>query len=278
MNKHPYRGISAAFATKHHKEMIVSPIFARLGINIVVANFDTDLLGTFSGETPRVGTPKEVVLHKARMGISHSGLSFALASEGSIGLDPLIPFVISDTECMAWIDSSRNIEIVEFYKSLEIVAAHIKIARGDSLDNFLKNAQFPEHSLIAKSENSAGQIFKGINSFKSLDAAIKTLFKESERVVIESDLRAHHSPSRRKNIATLAERLVARLNTLCPSCTAPGWGEVGYLFGLPCRQCRSVENNSVRGRRLGCSTCNYKEEILNGKKSIEPAECGSCNP
>ena len=104
MSAHPYRGITAAFATKHLKEKIITPIFSQLDIKITTANVDTDLFGTFTGETPRVGTARQVVLKKARQGISDSGLSFALASEGSIGPDAVTPFILSDIECMAWVD------------------------------------------------------------------------------------------------------------------------------------------------------------------------------
>jgi len=64
MSTHPYSGITAAFATKHLKEKIIAPIFSQLEIEISVAKVDTDLLGTFSGEIPRVGTSREVVLKK----------------------------------------------------------------------------------------------------------------------------------------------------------------------------------------------------------------------
>jgi hypothetical protein len=75
---HPYRGVSAALATKHEKEKIVAPLFSSLGISLQVPQIDTDVLGTFSGEIERVGTPKEVVLKKARMGIEASGLSYGM--------------------------------------------------------------------------------------------------------------------------------------------------------------------------------------------------------
>jgi hypothetical protein len=77
---HPYRGVTAAFATKHLKENVVAPTFADLEISVVVPEVDTDLLGTFTSEIPRVGTPKEVVLKKARLGIQASGLSYGIAS------------------------------------------------------------------------------------------------------------------------------------------------------------------------------------------------------
>lgn len=278
MSAHPYQGISAAFPTKHQKEKIVSPIFAARDIKLIVSEVDTDLLGTFSGEIPRIGTPKEVVLKKARLGITDSGLPFAVASEGSIAADPLIPFVISDIECMAWIDVMRNIEIVEFYRSLDIIAARTIITKSDSLEDFLKRADFPNHSLITRSENGSGRIYKGLNSIESLRKSLNKLWIDSEKLIIESDLRAHHSPSRRQNIAILAARLVNRLSQLCPKCQIPGWGQVGELYGVECRECEFIENQAVNGKVFGCASCDYVEKELNEKRFIEPAECSFCNP
>lgn len=278
MSQHPYRGISAAFATKHLKEEVVAPIFGSIGIEVIVPKIDTDLLGTFSGEIPRNGSPKEIVLKKAHLGISESGLSYAIASEGTIGPDPIIPFVVSDIECMAWVDINRNIEIVEFYQSLEIVASAITISKGDSFADFLKSADFPNHSLIAKPESGVGKIYKGINNFEYLELAIDELSKDGEKIILENDLRANHSPSRQKNIAIVAQRLVDRLKALCPKCQAPGWGVVGFLYGASCRECQRIEEKSVLGKILGCSSCDHKVEMENEKEFINPAECSFCNP
>lgn len=278
MIAHPYRGITAALATKHLKEKIIAPIFSELEINIALANVDTDLLGTFTGETPRLGTPREVVLKKAREGISSTGLSFALASEGSIGPDAFAPFIISDIECMAWIDETRNIEIVEFYRSFDIVAAQTVVGIKDSLDSFLVKADFPNHSLIVRAEDGNGQIYKGISNFAQLQTSLETLAKESNKFIIESDLRAHHSPSRRRNIAEVAKILFTRISNLCRKCQAPGWGPISNLYGLLCIECDSFEERAIRGSILGCTCCEYKEELFSEKKFIEPAECGVCNP
>ena len=278
MSAHPYRGITAAFATKHLKEKIITPIFSQLDIKITTANADTDLFGTFTGETPRVGTARQVVLKKARQGISDSGLSFALASEGSIGPDAVTPFILSDIECMAWVDETRKIEIIEFYRSFDIVAARRVISFDDKLDEFLIKADFPNHSLIARAENGGGQIYKGINTKEQLNIALKSLSDHDSRFILESDLRAHHSPSRRRNIAEVGKILLERISNLCIKCKTPGWGAVDNLYGLPCNECDYFEIGAVRGRILGCVSCEYKVEISSDKKFIEPAECRVCNP
>ena len=273
MNLHPYRGSSAAIATKHQKEQILAPIFAEVGISLVVADFDTDLLGTFTGEIERPGSPKEVVLEKARQAIKVTGLPFGLASEGSIGPDPLIPFISSDVECLAWVDQQRGIEIVEFHRSLEIVTVRGEFHNLSQIDEFLSKADFPNHGLILR---SAAQMIKGINNLKDLENAISKL--DGKLFTLESDLRSHFSPSRQKNIQSLGEKLVKRISTLCPGCETPGWGQVGNLYGLPCGECKNVVEGAVCGELLGCAKCEYQEEKSNERVFVEAAECGYCNP
>lgn len=275
---HPYNGIQAVIATKHNKGQLVSPIFQKLSIAISSVDVDTDQLGTFSGEIPRVGTPKEVVLKKARLGLKSDSNLFATASEGSIGPDPTIPFVQSDIELMAWIDDKNGFELVESYRSFEITAERIELESGDPIDKFLVSADFPNHSLIVKSKDSGGEVFKGINQLNDLELAMQSLFKNHKKIIIENDLRANHSPSRQKNIAAAAEKLVARLANLCRKCQLPGWGSVAGLYGLNCESCGQMEDKAVKGVVNGCVSCDYKEGSLNDKKFITAAECSFCNP
>lgn len=270
MKLHPYRHSAAAIATKHLKEQIIAPRFAQLEIALQVAPVDTDLLGTFTGEIERVGTPKEVALRKAQLGMQATGLPYGIASEGSIGPDPMVPFLYSDIECLAWVDDLLGIEIVEFHRSMEIVAAHAVIDSGFDLEGFLKKADFPNHGLIVKSK--AG-ITKGITNPVDLEKALT-----NDAISIESDLRSQFSPSRQKNIAVVAQQLVGRLAVLCKQCQNPGFGVVGNLYGLECVECKNFMEKAVRGKRLGCFKCDYREEIENEKMFVQPADCDYCNP
>ena len=56
----PYCGRVAVLTTKHGKERAVGrPLRAALGLIVAVPEeIDTDLLGTFTGEVERVGTPR----------------------------------------------------------------------------------------------------------------------------------------------------------------------------------------------------------------------------
>ena len=57
-----------AFLTCHQKETVVAPILEKQGFAIRVENgFDTDALGTFTGETPRTLTQVQAALKKAQL-------------------------------------------------------------------------------------------------------------------------------------------------------------------------------------------------------------------
>mgnify|MGYP000128349671 CR=1 FL=1 len=177
--EHPYLGKVVFLATQHGKGLVVAPEFqAALGMQVEELLVDTDSLGTFTGEIERVGTPKEVVIAKARMAIAKSGNPFAIASEGSIGVDPFIPFINSDIEHMAFVDEVRGFSLVETIRSTEIVAHTIKVKADTPIDEFLSKADFPQHKLIIRSIESP-TIFsiKGIDSHAQLKSSLGKRYK-----------------------------------------------------------------------------------------------------
>ena len=203
-----------------------------------------------------------------------TGLSHGIASEGSIGPDPIVPFLSSDIECLAWVDDELGIEIVEFYRSMEITAVQQRVVVGEDLSGLLSKADFPNHGLIVK---SGDQIIKGINSHQHLEQVMAS-FENGASIMIESDLRAHYSPSRQKNIQAVAKQLAQRLNELCKECGCPGFGVVGNIYGLDCEDCRNFNEKAVRGKLLGCAKCDYKVEKVNKRKFVAAADCQYCNP
>lgn len=85
--------------TKHQKLDLIAPILEReLGMKMVLHEADTDELGTFSGEIERTSPALETASQKAKIGMKALGLPLGIASEGSIGPDPLMPFMKSDIE------------------------------------------------------------------------------------------------------------------------------------------------------------------------------------
>jgi hypothetical protein len=278
----PYSGKKAVITTKHEKGKIVAPIFNQvLGLEVSECNLDTDTLGTFTGEIERKQSPRETVLIKARLGVEKTGESIGIASEGSIGADPFIPFINSDFEMMAFVDIDLDLEIVESIRSTNIIAA-TKIVHGqEDLSEFLKRADFPNHKLIVRTQKTP-TIFsiKGIDDDLSLRKAIESAKKEDPKgvVVIESDLRAHCSPSRQKIIGELAAKLAIRIKQACPQCSTPGWGVVTYIKGVLCSQCQRLSIEALKQEVLGCSHCEFQENGRVIAEALDPARCDWCNP
>ncbi len=107
-----YKDKTILLTTKHNKiHGIYNPFLSILGANVIECNIDTDLLGTFSGEVERVGTPKECVRKKCKLGMEALNAKYGIASEGSFGPHPYIGLIYSDIETMIFIDSERDIEL-----------------------------------------------------------------------------------------------------------------------------------------------------------------------
>lgn len=278
--RHPYWNAKTVLITKHGKSRQVAPAFSKhLNMQVAEFNLDTDQFGTFSGEIERVGSAREAVIKKAELGISKSGNSTAIASEGSIGVDPLFPFINSDIELMALVDKERSLTIVENLRSTEIVAHSIKVSKFMEIGEFLEKADFPNHKLILRAQDQPKKFcIKGIGEIKALEQAIADGLKDFPTLILENDLRAHCSPSRQKNIAALAEKLALRLSHLCPECQAPGWGVISYKKGLPCQECGEISEEALAQEILSCGRCEITHEGKVLADSIDPARCQLCNP
>lgn len=276
-----YRSQSVALPTLHHKGALIAPSFlSTLEMTVIEVFVDTDLLGSFAGEVQRVGTQLETVRKKALQGIEASGLNFALASEGSIGADPQIGLLTSDIETIIFIDRVNNLEIIEHYKSFDIIAHQVTFKAGMDLDAFISKADFPRHKLIVRSEYGYNQVVgKAIKTREELAAAIKKAQElKIDPIIIESDLRAYCSPSRAENIKIAAERLALKIATVCPRCQTPGWSAVEPLFGLSCSECGQESDSVVRAHLYGCLRCEHTIEGEQIADSVDPSRCNWCNP
>jgi hypothetical protein len=280
--QHPYLGRGVVLTSKHQKLHLIAPPFENeLSIEMVELDLDTDQFGTFSGEKPRTLSQLETAVAKARLGMTHAGVSLGIASEGAIGADFLIPFLNSDIEILVFIDSELDLIISESYRSFDITAVSRTIMHGANLDELLLSADFPRHGLIVRTEtNGKSKSIKGINEINSLYEAIDSLMRESNngQVTVESDLRAHFSPSRRQNISRAAELLAARVASLCPSCNTPGWGRTSFTRGLSCSSCGLENIEAIRSEILGCNRCDFTAPGNLIAASLDPARCIECNP
>lgn len=271
-----------ALPTLHKKGDQIIPAFRGVtDFDITEVAIDTDAFGTFSGETPRTLSPLDTAIAKAKEALAITGWEGAIASEGSIGSDPLVPFVTSDREVIVYVDGSDGTVIHESYRSFEIIAARIELKPGEALEPFLNEADFPRHGLIVSATKEDGRfIVKGLTDRASLDLAIDQAFSLTKEghIVIESDLRAHLSPSRQVNIARAAERLAAQIQRCCPLCASPGWGVVDYERGVECGECGHIDRRIAVREINGCVRCDHRASGALLRERIEAAECERCNP
>jgi hypothetical protein len=225
--------------------------------------------------------PLETAIKKAKLGMDKLGVSLGLASEGSIGSDAEVGFFNSDVEYLVFVDASRDLVISEVFRSFDIRAGSLVTEPGHEISYFLEKVDFPNHKLIVTA-NSSSKIspIKGIGTLDELESAIELTAKGSKdgKVLIQSDLRAHCSPSRRKNIAHVAQLLATRISKQCKVCDAPGWGRVDYERGLDCITCGEHKPIAIKREILGCITCDHREEGELIREFLDPAHCDFCNP
>lgn len=280
MRGSPYTSRCAGLATRHAKEEAIAPAFLEvLGMGIEVVDIDTDSFGTFTGDVPRIHAPRTTAIAKARAGMFASGHTLGLASEGTIGPHPFMPFATYDTETIVFVDDVRGIVISETTRSDNIVAIRQTVTSDDDLATALDRADFPQHGLVVRPpESYAGPIAKGITSRHDLIVAVRKCTSNFGSAVVENDLRACFSPSRMRNIRECAVMLAQRVATPCPECASPGWGRIEPIRGLPCSACETFVKSAVRADAFGCPACETVHEIPRPSRVVEPQWCPMCNP
>ena len=275
MSTLPYWGLRAALATCHQKDAAIASSFAThtgLGITVPEA-LDTDSLGTFTGEVPRPASMRETARRKAMMGMECLDLPLGIASEGSFGPHPSIPFLPAGRELLIFIDMIRGIELVEEQLCETTNFASLDVTPDADIEGFLVAMRFPSHALIFRSDR---RLVKGIQDRSMLDELLRTA---PAQVRLETDMRAHMNPTRMTEIAKLADKLARRIATPCPACSAPGFGTVRVERGLPCRDC-GAPTSLIHTLIQGCMLCSHEDVAMrsDGRLTATPAQCPECNP
>lgn len=284
MKPQPYRGRQVVLPTLHAKSQAIAPAFAeRLGAQVVEHPCDTDRFGTFSGEVTREGTALDAARRKVAQAFADTDAELALASEGSFGPHPETGFIPAGQELLHFADRARDFALTV---SLTTAETNYRMAEVDSLDaltEFAQRARFPSHALILATgpRDAQRRILKGIRDETALAQAFANLQRESGEtaVWVETDMRASHNPTRMAAIAQLAQTLATRLDTPCPACGLPGWGQVDALTGLPCAWC-GTPTRLVHSVVHGCVKCGHSErrERPDGRATADPGHCPECNP
>ena len=176
MDKSVYSGSSVVLTTKHGKSSAIAPVFLEiLGASVVEYNADTDKLGTFSGEIDRKENALECARKKCEWAFNTFGNKFdcALASEGSFGPHPFIPFFPCDHEILYFIDRQRGFHLHLSHLSEKTNYRVGSVSSIEELYKFAKSVQFPSHGLILRPHGIPVKelIFKGINSLEILEVS-----------------------------------------------------------------------------------------------------------
>lgn len=269
-------------ATKHQKEKVIAPAFEKaFGLNSRLAkDFDTDQFGTFSGEIERKKSPLETARAKALAALAQSNYQLVIASEGSFGPHPNIPFIACDEEFLVLIDQKHELEVSASTLSMNTNYASALVEDETSLLDFAEKALFPSHALILKVKaNKEFKVIKGIRAEAALIDSYRQLSKEGKEIRVETDMRALFNPSRMKVIATATDLLIEKLRSTCPKCDTPGFWCTQKIPGLACGLCGNP-TKGIKSEVWACQKCAFKEERTNpnGKIKEDPAYCDFCNP
>ncbi|WP_276499017.1 DUF6671 family protein [Pontibacter litorisediminis] len=277
-----FRGRKLLIATKHRKESVIAPLLEEgLGVSCVVAEqFDTDLLGTFTGEVEREAAPVTTARRKCEMALELYGFDLAVASEGSFGPHPVLGFVPVEEEFLLLLDRKNGLETVVRELSLETNFAGEAVDTEEQLLAFASEVKFPSHALVLRpAKHSAAGITKGITGKAHLLAVFRRLQRRHGQVYAETDMRAMYNPSRMSVIRQATEKLVAKASSCCPACHTPGFGVASVKRGLPCGAC-GFPSRAVLSEFLACHKCGHtlERKYPNSTKVEDPAYCQLCNP
>ncbi len=269
-------------ATMHKKEVVLAPLFEqKLGVKAFVPkNYDTDSFGTFTGEVERKENTLNTVRQKCLQALKFYNYDLGIASEGSFGPHPIIPFLPANEEIIIFIDLKNDLEIIGRKIEIETNFSSREVESYKELEEFAKNSKFPSHGLILKcSDDKKSPILKGINQWKLLKSSFVDLKSFGSKILVETDMRAMHNPTRMNTIKKAGEALVEKINSKCPSCFIPGFGITSASPGLPCEFCGSP-TKSIKSYTYHCHKCSYEtiEEFPKGKFTEDPMYCDYCNP
>lgn len=269
-------------ATKHQKEQVISPILEKeIGVRCFIdETFDTDILGTFTGEIERELDPISTAREKCMRAMKANNCDLGIASEGSFGPHPSMFILNADDEFLIFIDTKNDIEIIVRELSTSTNFNGKQVQSYPELINFANDIGFPKHGLILrKSKNDHTDMVKGITDIEILRKAFEVLYAKYNNVYAETDMRAMYNPTRMNVIEKAAQKLVQKIKSTCPECQTPGFGITDAKKGLECDLC-GLPTNSILSYLYSCQHCKFTKEALypNNKTTEDPRYCDYCNP
>ncbi|WP_017302395.1 DUF6671 family protein [Nodosilinea nodulosa] len=278
-----FAGRVAVLATMHRKEAAIAPqLEAQLGVRVTVPPaFDTDVFGTFTGDIKRPADQLTTARLKAAAALRQTGETLAVASEGSFGPHPQIPFVACDRELVVLIDRQHQLEIVGECLSTDTNYRSQAIHSPEEALAFAEAVGFPQHGLVVKDSEADSILGKGITAVETLLPLVKQALDQSPepKIYLETDMRALYNPTRMGVIAQAAEDLVRAIAQGCPACSCPGFSVVKQFPGLPCSLCGTPTLLTL-ARLHRCQRCQFEQRLPgdHGFSAADPSYCPYCNP
>jgi len=269
-------------ATLHQKDRVIAPLMKKeLSIVSQVAAIDTNQFGTFSGTVPRKKSPLESARLKClEVKKTFPTADLVLASEGSFGPHPFIPFVAGNEELILLKDFTNSHEWVVKELSTDTNFAAEAIESIEKGINFASKIGFPEHGLtIKKTAESVEVLHQEITDWEELNTVLNRMFAEYNHLWMETDMRAHRNPTRMGVIKNAAIKLIRQLQSTCPSCDFPGFKVVDAIRGLPCQLCNQPTSAPL-AHLYKCEYCAHESQMMhpNNKTHQDPMYCDFCNP
>ena len=260
-----------ALITKHQKARWIAPYLAPLGYEVNESNlFDTDVLGTFSGEVERTLSPMEAALTKAQKACELTQSDWGLGSEGSFGGGPAPGMINWNDELLCLYQASTGITI--YAHAAGPTAVH-ELTLDGKVPLTQKLLRLPDQLWILRCEDN---IEKGLSA-EQLLARLKDIETSSQKIKIEPDLRAMNCPQRQQMIVKAAEDLVRRLSETCPKCQAFNFVVKEKQPGLPCGLCTLPTEQAKSWTRI-CDDCGNRDDQAVEQKNADPTYCQFCNP
>ena len=281
-----YQDVAAVLTSMHRKELVIGPILhEELGLVVELApDINTDNFGTFSRDVERTGSQLDAARAKIAAGFrSAPWARVGLASEGTFGPHPYIPFLAIGRELVLLVDRDNGLDLTGYDETVETNFGHTVAPDLEAAFEFAHSAGFPGHGLIvsgSRDNKPAPDVLlnKDVTNAAQLEAAVLEAVGRCGAAFVETDMRAHRNPTRMTSIERATRDLTRRFRSRCPECDQPGFDVVERIPGLPCAWC-GEPTSVIMAEALACQACGHREERSVATKPVaDPGRCNSCNP
>lgn len=279
--------MNVGLITKHHKrQYIQASLSAALDWQILeLSDFDTDLLGTFSGEVERIESPESCAIQKAQRALAFEDVSLGLGSEGSFSPDQWGMMTINQ-ELLACVDRNNKVLAIGIASQpVHVENCLVKVselaAKDTEIESFIASLPSGQGVIIAEldEEKQVIKAKKGLTDSQQIHSALAEIAANPSGSLLELsyDLRAMQCPQRQQTIAAAATDLAGRLKALCPQCQSPNFVAKRTVSGLPCELCHQPTGQTIANINH-CDHCGFEQQEAVAHASASAVHCPFCNP